>query len=468
MTCKYCGAEVPETEDFCPECGGIVDRDEPEKKKERASREKGSPRINIGLLAALLIVSVLLLAGLCVGALGLFGVIDLPKISFVSGSSNGSGKAPQIEPDPENADHFIVTVFAEAGTALIYENTDGARKEVSVPSTGSVKFRVPLSALIPCEPLESETIEVVPIVYTKNEDGSETRIEGFTPVTVSVPAISVSFDNGDPIVSADGTAAISGSVDPCWVSVTIDGAEVYVGQDGVFSHTLSYYGAGEYTAVFEARYPGYRIFRHSFTVTVEEASAVGMIQFPWEYGDDEFSTRVKNNAETPLEVYGRVPAGATVTAACASQYAELSEPTVAGDGTFSFTVAMHAAGDYELLIHCVTPSGESDERVLHVQRAPEWRSYVESSWASSYEALRYASKQAYKIGGTVTEVIEDGECLVVLLDMGGGNTIILRYYDHYPNAGSLAVGSVHTGIYGHSLGRDENGVPVIYVWFVID
>lgn len=467
MICKYCGAQVPDNEDFCPECGGIVDREEDTEKKiemkqtkRKAGRSRGGMKVLIIVLA---VVALLLVSMLTAVILDYFGVIELP-VSFTRGDN---GKAPSIERDADDPGRYLVTVYAKPGTKLIYETSRGSRDEVEVSRQGYVVFSVPDTALIPQEPIEGETCMVMPIVYAVGEDGSETPVAGFTPIEVRVPEINISFGCDDHITAKNGSAEITGRIDPADAEVIIAGESVEVGQDGSFAHAVAFSETGEQTVGLEARRPGYRVLRRSFTVTVD-VPAVAFIQFPWEYGDESFTQRVKNNADTPLDVWGRVPAGSKLTVSSASDGVELTDPTVDADGVFRFTVTMPRAGDYELRVICAAPSGESIERVLHVQRAPEWRAYVESSWAMSYDAIRYPSKQAYKISGTVAEVIEDGDLMVVVLDIGNGNTIILRYHHHYPNAGSLAVGSVHTGIYGYPTGRNEDGIPEVYVWFIID
>ena len=495
VTCKYCGADVPENAVFCPKCGGIVDsaeeieeRDRQEEKElkketaeivvtaEPAERPKSvspeQPRKRTGLIIALSIIAALLVACLSLVLLDYFEVIELPIIDLLQTAScqgqlpTGADKAPTIEPDTNNPGQYLVTVYAKAGTKLIYETSHGNRQEVEVPMKGHVVFSVPEAGLIPQEPIEGETCSVIPIVYAVDENGAETRIEGFNPVVISVPALNVVFDS-DTITAESGSAVISGIVVPVDASVTLEGEALAVGQDGRFSQTVSFSEAGEYTVSLEARLAGYSIFRHSVTVIVE-APAEGFIQFPWEYGDDTFSQRVKNDADTPLDVWGRVPAGSKVSVSCEDEGVELTDPTVDGDGNFAFTVKLPYVGNFALNITCESFTGTVTERVLHVQRAPEWRSYVEGSWAMSYEDLSYASKHAYKIGGTVTEVLEESDCIVVLLELADGRDIVLRYYNHYPNAGSLAVGSVHTGIYGRPVGKNDDGLPEVYVWFIID
>ena len=479
MTCKNCGAEITGNPDFCPKCGAIID---PVGVEPKGRKKSGGG--NNGLLTALLIVSSLLLIGVVVVILDLCGVITLPTVNNSgtasadptipavtaepAGQQDGITKAPKVEADPDDPTSWFVTIYAKAGRVLVYETAAGERTEVTVPAGGAVKFHVHSSSLMPTEPVEDAVYYASPKVFIRNSDGSETLIGGVDPIPVNVPELDVSFGVPDSLVTGTGSAVISGSIGQISAALTIGGARVEIAEDGSFSHTLTFTEAGEHVVEAEARLAGYRIYRHSFTVKAElETAAASVIQLPWEYGDTEFSQRVKNDVDV-LEVRGRVPAGSIVTVSCEAEAASLTDPAVDAEGVFRFSVTMAEAGDYTLLITCVTPEGSVSAREMHVQRAPNWREYVESSWATTYEALRYASKQAYKITGTVTEIIEDGDCLVVALDLGEGKIIILRYHDHYVNAGTLELGSVHTGIYGHPLGRNEDGTPVVYVWFVID
>lgn len=468
MTCKECGKEIPADAEFCPECGVIVDRDEPPKgKREQNKRNRG---LSNGLLIAILVVASLLLIAVTVLILDLSGVIDLhlwkaAKDELPAGQPEGVTKAPSIEMDASDGERLFVTVYAKEGSVLIYESNDGARKETEVPAAGSVKYIVPFSSIIPLEPIDGETVSVTPKVFIRSADGAETPIV-FTPVEIPVPALTVVFDSEQPVLE-NGSAVISGRIQPCGEGcrVTVNGENVGLDGEGRFSHTVSLDEAGEYELVFEAKSAGYRAFTRTFRVTVTAPSA--LIQFPWEYGDTAYDQRITSDRED-IKVKGRVPAGSSVTVSCFSENAALTEPAIGEDGEYSFTVTMAQPGDYELNIVCVTPSGERAERVMHVQRAPDWRAYVESSWKMSYEALKYASSQAYKISGTVTEIIEDGDYIRALLDIGDGKTIVIVYHHHYGAAAPLEVGSKHTGLYGHPLGRNENGVPVVYVWFVIN
>ena len=105
---------------------------------------------------------------------------------------------------------------------------------------------------------------------------------------------------------------------------------------------------------------------------------------------------------------------------------------------------------------------------MHVQRAPEYNHYVESAWAMSYEALQRPSKQCYNIKGTVTEIIEHTDYYLVKLETSDGGTLILEYHHHYGTANSFTEGKSYNWIYGFPMGKDQNGIAHVYVWFVND
>lgn len=412
-----------------------------------------------------------LVAALAVLALLVFGIVKLAKsCSNANSSPLGTNKVPTIEVNPEDETTYFVTVYAKEGKVLVYETADGSRKEVTVPASGFVKFRVPVSSLMPGEAVEGSTYQATPKVYIKNDDGTETLIDGYEPayVMLQIPAINIEFDNPDTIVSDDGSVEIKGHIDLIATVLTVNGESVPVNADGSFSHIVKYEEAGDYVINAEAKLSGHQVYRHSFNVTVTKATTTEtLIQLPWEYGDNAFSQRVKNSVDT-IEVQGRAPAGSSVTVSCGSQNATLTTPSVNDDGSFSFKVTMAYAGDYELLIQCTTTDGRMSERIMHVQRAPEWTSYVGGAMTMNYASFAYATSQAYKISGTVTAIIQEGDFILAELTISDGNTLILQYHNHYGSAGTLTVGQSYSKIYGRPMGLNEDGVPQIYVWFVDD
>ncbi|MCR5610311.1 MAG: zinc-ribbon domain-containing protein [Clostridiales bacterium] len=439
---------------------------EPKKYRKKSSGSFFSNKntMNIAIRIAALV------AVLAVLALIIFGIASLAKsCSNKNNSPTGTNKAPIIEQNPEDASSYFVTIYAKEGKVLIYETSDGTRKEVTVPSSGFVKFKVPVSSLMPNEPVDGTTYAAKPKVYIKNDDGTETLIDGIEPIMLQIPAINVRFDNADTIVSEDGSVEISGHVDLIATEIKINGEAVEVAQDGSFSHTVKYEDTGDYVIEAEGRLAGHQVYRHSFNVTVMQAKpSVSLIELPWQYGDNTYSQRVKNAVDT-IEVRGRVPAGSTVNASCpGSTNATITTPVVNADGTFTFSVQMAVAGDYKLLITCTTSDGRYSEREMHVQRAPEYMPYKNGALQMNYASFAYSTSQAYKISGTVTEIIQDGDFILAKLTTADGKELIIEYHNHYGTAGTITVGKTYNNIYGRSLGLNDDGIPQIYVWFVDD
>lgn len=378
-----------------------------------------------------------------------------------------SRRAPEITKIADQA-AYLVTVYAKAGTTLIYENSDGIRTEAVVPSKKHVTFKVPVSSLLPNEPLEESVCEVTPKVYRVNKDGSETLIENMGSVTVDVPPIMVSLDEGDQLVSEDGSITISGRVDPITAVVTVGGEQAQVAANGSFSHTVSFEDTGEHTININAELPGYSTYRHTVRVDVKTAfPTVSLIEMPWEYGDTEYSQRVRSVVDT-IEVRGRVPAGSALTATSESVNATISAPVVDEEGNFSFTVGMAALGDYSIDLLCTTPSGQISQRTIHVQRAPEMSSYVLGAWQMNYASFAYSGTQAYQVSGTVIEILKNDDYVLAVMRIDDEHTIVLEYHNHYASAGTLEVGKSYVKIYGRPMGLNEDGVPQFYVWFIND
>ena len=409
-------------------------------------------------------------AAVAVLALLIFGIVKIASsCSKSTNPATGSNKSPVVEANPNDDTTYFVSVYAKEGRVLIYETADGTRKEVTVPASGFVKFKVPVSSLMPTEPVDGTTYSATPKVYIKNDDGTETLIEGIEPIMLQIPTINITFDNADSIVSEDGIVEITGHIDLVATELTINGEAVDIGQDGSFSHTVTYEDTGDYTINAEAKLSGHQVYRHSFNVTVMKATpATPLVQLPWEYGDTSFSQRVRNNVES-IEVQGRVPSGAKVKVALPdSQFGSASEPVVSEDGLFKFTVTMPKAGDYLVVITCTTESGQESSRELHVQRQPDYASYVRGALAMNYASFSYATGQGYKISGTVTEIIEDGDYILAKLTTADDKPLIIQYHNHYGSAGTITVGRTYQKIYGRPMGLNDDGIPQIYVWFVDD
>lgn len=379
---------------------------------------------------------------------------------------SGVDKTPIVEPNKTEEDYFNVTVFAKEGKTLIYETADGRRREVTVPAEDVVVFKVHKSSLMPVEPIDSTVYEAKPTVYIKNDDGTTTLIEDMPTVMLEVPEIKVDLDLPDTYISDDGKVNVAGHIDLISTELTVNGEQIAINPDGSFSHEIVFEDTGMYPLQIEGRLPSYQIYRRTVNVDVQAATpSTPLVQLPWEYGDTEYSQRVKNSVDT-IEIRGMVPAGSTLEASCASSNAVLSNPTVADDGTFTMTVRMAYAGDYTIHLTCTSESGQISERDVHIQRAPDWSRYMAGAWQMNFAAFAYESTQAYQIKGTVTEILQEGDYILAKMELTDGNTVVLEYHNHYGSAGDLVVGQSYEKIFGRPMGLNEDGVPQIYVWFI--
>lgn len=397
-----------------------------------------------------------------------FLISGIKSCSDDKNSPTGSAKAPVIEVNPDKEGYYLVTVPAKEGKVLIYETADGRRSEVTVDGKNYVKFNVPASSLMTVDPVDGTMFEATPRVFIRNDDGSETLIDNMQSVMLSVPPIEIRFDQDDNIVSEDGKVTVSGHIDLIGTDLSIGGEKVAINPDGSFSHEIVYEDTGDYTIPVEGKLGGHQIYRHSFNVTVNKATpAESLIQLPWEYGDTEYTQRVKSSVDT-IEVRGMVPAGSTLEPSCDSSNAALTVPTIADDGTFSFNAKLAYPGDYTIHLVCTSPSGQVSERDVHVQRAPDYNRYLSNAWQMNYASFAYENTQAYNIKGTVTEILQEGDYILAKMELTDGNVLVIEYHNHYRSAGAIEVGKAYEGIYGRPMGLNDEGVPQFYVWFVED
>lgn len=192
------------------------------------------------------------------------------------------------------------------------------------------------------------------------------------------------------------------------------------------------------------------------------------VLFPWEYGDTDYTQRVRYDIET-IEIRGRVPEGSRVTAECpGTNNAAITKPSVKLDGSFTCNLRMFVPGDYTVIITCTTPNGESLSREMHVQRSPEYSKYKLSAKEVSFSQLSESSAQALRIRGRVTELLREDDMVLAVMELTDGNTVVLEYHQHYGSAGTLTPGKNYEKIYGRALGLNTDGIPQIYVWFIDD
>ncbi|MBO4563549.1 MAG: hypothetical protein J5772_08055, partial [Clostridia bacterium] len=436
-----------------------------DRRARRSTRRSGRSGngMNVAIRIAALIALLALLA-----VIGYLVVGEINKCSAAAKSPTGTTKLPVIEPSPKEDGFYYVTVYAKEGKTLVYESSDGKRWESTVDSSNCAIFNVPESRLMSTEPVEGDIYVATPTVYVKNDDGTETLVEGMPSVMLKVPALEITYDCPDNMVSEDGVVQISGRIVYIGTDLTIGGEKVTINQDGTFATEIVYEDTGDYTIDVEGRLPGYQIYRHSFNVTVERATpSIPLVQLPWEYGDISYSQRVKSTVDT-VEVRGMVPVGSTLTASCSSSNASLTAPTVGDDGSFSFNAKLAYPGDYTILLTCTTESGQVSEREMHIQRAPDWSSYIQGALPMNFASFAYESKQGYNIRGTVTEILQEGDYYLAVLTLEDGNELIIEYHNHYGTAGQIVIGKEYKGLYGRPMGLNADGKPQAYIWFVED
>lgn len=429
------------------------------------SGEDEVKRSSKGVKAAIIVFAVI--AALAV--LGIVGMLVIkPAIDDYNAEKEAKAfkpHAPEIVQDAEDPDLYHVTIYAENGSAVIYETPDGRRREYQVYEDHRLTFDLRGSEFIPDEPMESTAYSVQPKYYTRNEQGELTPITDMGYIMLDIPMVPVTITSQDPLTTDDGKVTVKGVCEMPEAVLTIDGANVKTAADGSFSYDANYPANGEYEMAIEASRNKYCTFRQSVKVIVAIPEP-SVIQMPWELGDNTYSQRVADPGDT-VNVRGMVPPGAMLTARCDNEEVVINEINIYDDGAFNFGVTLPAIGDYELELTCVDASGAEAKRMIHVQRAPEWRSYVEGSWAMSYDALTRAGSHSYNIKGTVTKIIEHLDRYMVELTTSDGNTLILEYHHHYPTANPFELGREYKRIYGYPVGPDANGAPVVYVWFVI-
>ena len=382
----------------------------------------------------------------------------------------------EIEQSVDNPDLYYVTVYAPKGTQLVYETAKGDRYPTEVPDAGYAKFRVPVLALMPNEPVEGSTYNATPRVLVIEEDGSETPVEFADTIPLEIPSLGVTYDNeSSDITSADGKVTISGHITYINAELTMNGEPVEIASDGVFKNEYLFEEPGDYTVTVEAKLANYSIERRTFNIKVEETAVTNpdaFIQMPWDYGDTSFAQRVVFTRES-IDVRGKVPEGSSVSASCASSNATLTTPTVDADGTFHFTVTMKNAGDYVITLTCTTAQGNKFERDIHVQRQPDYNPYKNEAVAADYAGFSRGDGTKYRIEGEITEILKDGDYYLAKFKMTDGNTIIIEYHPHYGSGRDLHVGDTFTKVYGRSWGpyaqgEEYAGTIRFYVWFIDD
>ncbi|MBR5949441.1 MAG: hypothetical protein IKZ82_12465 [Clostridia bacterium] len=367
--------------------------------------------------------------------------------------------------NPNDPNKYYVTVRAEAGTTVVFEGTDGSKKELDVSSKRDVTFNVHVSSLLPQDYIETDTVTVKPQVFQIDASGNKSIIE-VPEVEVDVPKIEIDFETPDTFESDDGIVTIKGNLATSQLKAQlIMGTEkITVDENGNFAYTVKR-DIGEHKFDFTARLIGHTTMHKTFTVNVTQV----LIVIP-----ESFCARSLNVDES-IRVYGSVPAGARISIASNDpEFTLKSEPEIDGNGNFNFEVNMPTpAKSYNFIIKATLLDGSVIERPFSVERPPVYTDYVPTVWPGSYEEMsnpvHVTDMRGFLIKGTVGEIIYDGDYFVSKFTLDSGELIEIEYHDHYSTAADLKKGSRYT-MYGYSLGTtvSPDGNLRLFIWFVQD
>ncbi|MBQ3937879.1 MAG: hypothetical protein II724_00900 [Clostridia bacterium] len=414
-----------------------------------------------------------LLPFIIVGAVILALIVGI--VAMLSKGIGSSGvKTTEANIDPNNPNKYNITVRAKEGTVLVYETSSGSRSEHTVSHKNYIIFNVGTAELLPVEPIEGETISVTPKIYVKAADGELKPIE-IDPIEIKVPQLSISFSTPDSFTAEEGNVEIKGRItnsDQYGAELTLNGEKLEVGEDGSFTYTDKLDQQGDHPLDFSAKLGGYAIYHKTFTATVQESPDVTkIIEIPESF---ENYTRLTND-DTYITISGTAPKGSTLSVISSDpDFSLKSEPEIDENGNFSITVNMPTAEkSYPFTIIAVTPSGTEYRRDFCVERPPVYSVYVQRCWAENFDEMskpvRVESKQPFRFKCTITEITYDGDYIVAraTLSTAPDTVIEIEYHDHYANASHLEVGEEYV-MSGYSMGKDDEGMLHMYIWFVDD
>ncbi|MBR0026064.1 MAG: hypothetical protein IJP37_02790 [Clostridia bacterium] len=390
--------------------------------------------------------------------------------SVFSGSAN---REPVMEATTmdDGSPAYAVTIYAKDGSIVRFTYPDGETTDITVKN-GQAAARVPVSVWTPTEPVESSPVSVKPNFSIVAEDGSVTPVD-LPAVEIEVPAITVTMSQpATAELECDTTAlAFAGTLSDPTAAIFVNDQQFPVTEDGSFSGTYELGSTGTHNVVFEGRKGGCVIGRHEVVVTVAEAPEEPVAPQPEEVPASGIALAedgVLRSTGSTLTVKGTMEVGATITAT-----GDVSgEPTVdSANGTFSFTAKTPDTGKQYKVTITATKDGKATTKEFHIERAPDYKDYVESAWRMDYDHIVSVptQSQGYACKGTIVEIIESSrEKVLAKMDVGGGDLVVIEYHPAYATAGTIAVSDNNYTIFAYPNGKHDSGLPLMYAWFVND
>lgn len=374
--------------------------------------------------------------------------------------------------DPSNK-QYLITVYAKTGSRLRFTAGSLVREgDDLIVTEGKKSMIVNEDVFMPTEPVDSASLNIYPDIVVIGKDGTEEKVEFLEPIVIEVPSIGLTITSpASPYETTSPDVTVSGTVDDNTASVFVGDNQFTVDETGGFSGTYSLNAEGANTIIVEARKNGYQIARQTITAnytastagssgngnTAQPVSAVtGTPTF--DFADDQS----RRTTEASLTVKGTAQSGTALSVTGV----ELSNPvTVNSDGTFSFTVKMDKVGLYTATVSS-NLNGSVGTRTIYLERShADKNAYIEGVHAFDYKYVTDAPfhEKAYELVGKVAEVIQTSPFVIAKINTPDGD--VLFYY--YSGIASVEVGDGKTyEIYGDPYGKDANGTPILYAWYI--
>ena len=424
------------------------------KQRSKTSSLRGGRRNNFIIMGATGVLIVLLLV---------LGVVFVNKnySGFGGFFRNVFGGSPILK-DPvvtegkndSGVDCYIITVYARKGNTVTLKVGDQELSDV-IGSSNQKILRIPKASLLPNEPVDGTTADLVPDVRITTEDGEVFQLE-IPPINVQVPALTFALTSpeGESISVSKPKIAFSGSVD-AGSSVTVAEQTFTVNPDGTFTGEYTLPDVGMHTLTLEARKNGYQIMRKTLQVDYTNAEA----NIEWT------KSSLRASESDTATVKGTVEAGATL-AVTGPTGVTIGTPEVnTATGFFSFTVKMPEIGHYELQV-TLTKDGKSTAGTVVVERAPEYAAYTAHVYKMDYDRMMKETlhQAAYKCAGKVSEVTQTDPYCIGKLTTDKGDIL----FEYHGSAATVDASDGKTyNIFGDYMGIDKDtGLPLIYAWFI--
>lgn len=425
-------------------------------------------------------------AGVLVLLIVVFGIALLTKGSgpIFGGlfSKSSITKQATIAEDTSDPAHkqYLITVYAKNGSeirftagSLVVDSSNNPKMRVTEGKTSMI---VGEDIFIPAEPVDSPTIDIYPDIMVVGKDGTEEKVTFEKPITIALPSIGLTLTSPvSPLETQTSNVSVSGTVDDNTASVFVGDTQLTVDETGSFSGTYVLTNEGASTIVVEARKNGYQIARATIDVnfTAPEAGGTntdgtgGSTQvLPSTTGTPSFDfadSQSRRTTDATITVSGTAQSGTQLSVSGV----DATAVTVNADGTFSFSVKMDAVGLYTATVTS-SLNGTTGARTIYLERNhADKDAYIQGAHVLDYQYLMDSPhhKQAYKLVGKVTEILQTSPFVIAKVNTSAGD--VLFYY--YSGIAKVELNDGKTyEVYGDPNGKDSTlNAPILYAWYIL-